>query len=83
MPDTFTCARCGGTFSKGWSDEEAAAEAQANFSEAELADTAVVCDECFREFVPALPRIRAKIGQEAAAAGMSVDAYMRRQAERD
>ena len=82
MSDTFTCARCGGTFPKGWSDEEAAAEAAAIFTPAELAATDVVCDDCFRLFMPALPRLRAETDQEAAAAGFSVDEWFRREAAR-
>lgn len=52
----FTCAQCGGTFEKGWTDEEAAAEAQANFSATELEDTAMICDDCYGPFMAALPR---------------------------
>ena len=82
MSDTFTCGRCGGTFPKGWSDEEAAAEAEAIFSPAELAAIEVVCDDCFTLFMPALPRLRAEVTQEAAAAGISTDEWLRREARR-
>ena len=48
MGKTYTCAQCGETFKSEWSDEEAQAEARANFSPEELADTAVVCDDCYK-----------------------------------
>jgi DNA-directed RNA polymerase subunit RPC12/RpoP len=47
MGRTYTCAQCGKTFVSEWSDEDAQAEAAANFSSEELADTAVVCDACY------------------------------------
>jgi hypothetical protein len=78
--DTFTCARCGGTWDKVWTDEEAMAEAEATFTEAELTDAAVICDDCYQAFMPALPRLRAEIDQEAAAAGLPLDAFLRREA---
>lgn len=41
----FTCAECGETFTKGWSDEEMLAEAAVNgFDES---DGVVVCEDCF------------------------------------
>jgi len=48
--NTFTCAICGETFEKGWMDEEAAAEAEKVFG-AHLDDDAVVCDDCFKQFM--------------------------------
>lgn len=50
MADTFTCARCGETFDKTWSDEEAAAEAEEFFPGIDVSDPAeagVVCTPCF------------------------------------
>jgi hypothetical protein len=50
----FTCASCGGTFKKGWSDEEAAAEAQELFPGIDVSDpdeAGVVCDGCFRHIM--------------------------------
>lgn len=44
---TFTCWECGGTFPKGWTDEEAAAEAAANGFDPAASDTVTVCDNCF------------------------------------
>ena len=54
MAETFTCASCGGTFSKGWSDEEAAAEAKGLFPGIDASDPAeagVVCDDCYRHIM--------------------------------
>jgi len=53
MGETCTCARCGKDFVSEWSDEDALAEAQANFSPEELADTAVVCDDCYELLIEA------------------------------
>jgi NAD-dependent SIR2 family protein deacetylase len=47
MADTFTCAHCGGTFEKGWSDEEAKAE-EVEVWGGEVEDPTLVCDECFQ-----------------------------------
>ncbi len=45
--EEFTCANCGGRFTKGWSDEEAAEEARALIPAEDLADGVVtVCDDC-------------------------------------
>jgi hypothetical protein len=52
MADTYQCAHCGGVFEKGWSDEEATAEAADNFGEAPKGDdAAVVCDDCYQGFM--------------------------------
>lgn len=46
---SFTCARCGGTFDKGWTDEEAAAEANDLFPAAvNEHPLAVICDDCWK-----------------------------------
>lgn len=53
--DTFTCAICGGTFAKGWSDEEANAEAQGIFgvdNASKSQEMAVICDDCFNHRPP-------------------------------
>lgn len=52
---TYTCEACQGIFRSGWSDEKAQAEARSAFSEQELVDTAVVCDDCWREMRAAMP----------------------------
>ena len=42
--DSFTCEACGGTYTKGWTDAEAVAEADAaGFRD----QSAVVCDPCY------------------------------------
>ena len=49
--ETFTCARCGETHDKGWSDAEAAAEAEGNFPGIDVTDpdeAGVVCDDCYQ-----------------------------------
>ncbi len=48
--ETFTCARCGETYDKIWSDEEAAAEAEGNFPGIDVTDpdeAGVVCTDCY------------------------------------
>ena len=50
--ESYTCGRCGGTFEKTWSDEEALAEAESLWTPETMADEqAVICDDCFREFM--------------------------------
>ena len=52
--DTFTCANCGETHEKGWSDEEATAEAQENFPGIDVSDpgeAGVVCDDCYQHIM--------------------------------
>jgi len=53
MADTYTCKRCGGTFEKTWTDEEANAERDTLFSPAELEaeGESVICDDCFKAFM--------------------------------
>lgn len=48
---TFTCASCGGTFNKSWTDEEAATEAKQNFPGVPLSSMAVVCDNCYNQLM--------------------------------
>ena len=52
MADTFTCDCCGGTFDKGWSEKEAAAESRELWGVDINEDPtmAVICDDCDREF---------------------------------
>ena len=52
--ETFTCESCDGTFPKGWSDEEAAAEAQELFPGIDPGDPSeagLVCDACYRRIM--------------------------------
>ena len=54
--DTFLCAKCGGEFEKGVSDEEARAEAKHNFpaidfdivDESDPAMPVLICDDCYK-----------------------------------
>jgi DNA-directed RNA polymerase subunit RPC12/RpoP len=60
MSETFTCENCGKTFPKGWTDEEAAAEAEELFPGLDASDPAeagVVCDECYERI---MARVRAE-----------------------
>ncbi len=55
MTETYSCSNCGGTFLKGWPDEEAEAEKTRNFP-AEVAaeeEFALVCDDCYPLFLAA------------------------------
>jgi hypothetical protein len=52
--NTFTCAACGGTFEKGWSDEEAAAEALEVWGPLDPDDEATVCDDCYKAIMAEL-----------------------------
>lgn len=52
--ETFTCESCGETFPKGWTDEEAAAEAQELFPGIDPGDPAeagTVCDDCYQRIM--------------------------------
>jgi hypothetical protein len=80
--DTYECGICHGTFTKVRADDDAMAEAEAIYSPAELAASEIVCDDCWGPYMAALPRLRAEIDQEAAAAGLSYDEFVRREALR-
>jgi hypothetical protein len=63
MADSYTCAHCGGTFDKTWSDEEALQETARDFSPGEIAaeGLAVLCDDChiaFKAWLAAHPEVR-------------------------
>lgn len=49
MSREFTCGRCGETFEKTWTDEEAKHEKTAIFGAIPLAACVVVCDDCWRK----------------------------------
>ena len=60
MSETFTCDNCGATHEKGWSDAEAAAEAEGNFPGMNISDpaeAALVCDDCYQHI---MGRVRAE-----------------------
>ena len=61
MADEFTCDVCGGTFEKGWPDEEAEKEYAGSFNEltaGEKEDRAELCEDCYRVFMGDLKRRR-------------------------
>jgi hypothetical protein len=60
VSDTYTCAHCGGTFVKGWTDEEANAEAAEAFAPSELEDVALVCEDCWQAMRAAMPDFDAR-----------------------
>jgi hypothetical protein len=45
----YTCAVCGQTFTKGWSDEEAAKEREETFPGFDESECDLVCDTCYKE----------------------------------
>lgn len=47
--EKYTCAMCGGTFDKGWSDAEALAELAAKFQGFGPEECGLVCDQCYRD----------------------------------
>ena len=50
--ESFTCGRCGGTFEKVRSDEEAIAAARSLWTpETMTHPQVVICDDCFQEFI--------------------------------
>ena len=51
--ETYTCAACGGAFEKGWSDDEAQAEAGGLFPGLSINDMAIVCDDCYPKIMGA------------------------------
>ena len=49
--DTYTCAVCGETFEKGWTDEEALSEATELYGEIPPEERAVICDVCYKSMM--------------------------------
>ena len=49
--ETYQCARCGGVFTKGRSDEEAQKEAMGLFGEIPHAEQEIVCDDCWKKLM--------------------------------
>lgn len=53
MSDTFTCARCGGVFDNGWSEEKVVAEFRATFmKDYRPEECDFVCDACYNVMHP-------------------------------
>lgn len=52
MTDEYTCAVCGETYKKGWSDEDAFEEYQETFPDVpENEPMEVVCDDCYQRMM--------------------------------
>lgn len=51
----YRCAKCGGVFVKGQSDEDAQKEYEEKFGEYAVADKCVVCDDCWIEMQKKYP----------------------------
>ncbi len=49
MSEEYTCAICGGIFTKGWSDKEAEEKLEADFSDFEKVDCDLVCYDCYKK----------------------------------
>ena len=47
----YKCECCGKIYEKGWSDEEALEESLALWGELDEDNLAIVCDDCFKEFM--------------------------------
>lgn len=47
----YQCAFCKKVFDRVWSDEEASAEFHHNFPECDLRSAALVCDDCYKQFM--------------------------------
>lgn len=48
----FTCAQCGGQFTKARPDEEALAEMEHYFGEVPEEERAIICGDCFQNMHP-------------------------------
>lgn len=51
MTATFTCALCGETYEKDWTDEEAEAEKDQLWGDVPLEECEIICDDCFKQVV--------------------------------
>lgn len=47
----FRCQRCGEVYAKGWTDDEAAAEFREQFPGFGTEECALVCSECYGDFM--------------------------------
>ena len=47
----YTCAECHKTYNKDWSDEEALEEKNILFPEVDIANCAIVYDDCFNKMM--------------------------------
>lgn len=51
MTEEYTCSVCHETYLKTWTDEDAMKECDENFPEMVGKPVAVVCDDCYQEFM--------------------------------
>lgn len=51
-PNEYRCAMCHKVYGKGQTDEEAAAEAKANFGDLRPGEGVTICDFCFQKIHP-------------------------------
>lgn len=49
MSDEYTCAVCGQTFTKGWTEDEALAEKSEFFGDIPIEECEIVCDPCWKK----------------------------------
>lgn len=49
--ETYTCAQCHNTYNKVQTEEAALLEAQTVFGHIDKDDLAIVCDDCYEEFM--------------------------------
>jgi len=47
----FTCAKCGESFESDWPEAEAEKEMKKNFGDVPEEERAIVCDDCYNEFM--------------------------------
>lgn len=48
---TYECANCHQEYETGWTDEEASMEFAERFEGGDIHDTAIVCDDCYKEIM--------------------------------
>lgn len=46
----FTCALCGNTYEKAWTDEECFAEKKELYPGIDIEDCVIVCEDCYMEY---------------------------------
>ena len=52
MSESYRCGKCGETYEREWSDEEAMNESTELFGDLPASDLAIVCDDCFKAMSP-------------------------------
>jgi hypothetical protein len=56
--NTFTCAACGGTFLKDWSDDEALSEKEKSIGNVPLDCCSLICDVCHDQMIEAFSAMK-------------------------